>query len=327
MGTVLKRVKKYYYNTESHRFEKLKVPWRTKLLWALGFICAALVIALIIVAMAFEFLDSPKEKKLNQELYRLNEHYAQVNNQLSKMHKQLAEIEERDNQVYRSIFESAPISDSVRYGHPVSKTNSQYRYAKNEEIINEIDKKIGRLQQRIYIQDKSFDTLEMMVKNKEEMLSSIPAIIPVSFKSLNRIASGFGYRIDPIYKTPKLHTGLDFSAPSGSLVYATANGKIELAEFDDGGYGNHVIINHGYGYKTLYGHMIKLKVKVAQSVKRGEVIGWVGSTGKSTGPHLHYEVIRYGNKVNPVHFFFNDLSAETYELLVKKAANTYQSFD
>ena len=166
-----------------------------------------------------------------------------------------------------------------------------------------------------------------LVKNKEQLLACTPAIQPVSNKDLNRIASGFGYRIDPIYKSVKLHAGLDFAAPKGTPIYATANGRVTVAGKTGDGYGNHVVINHGYGYETLYGHMVRVKTRVGQQVKRGEVIGWVGSTGKSTGPHCHYEVHKNGQKIDPVYFFYNDLSPEQYDLLLKKAAAANQSFD
>ena len=159
------------------------------------------------------------------------------------------------------------------------------------------------------------------------MLACTPAIQPVSNKDLSRIASGFGYRIDPIYKSVKLHAGLDFAAPKGTPIYATANGRVTIAGNTGDGYGNHVVINHGYGYETLYGHMVKVKVRPGELVKRGEVIGWVGSTGKSTGPHCHYEVHKNGQKIDPVYFFYNDLSPEQYDLLLKKAAAANQSFD
>jgi murein DD-endopeptidase MepM/ murein hydrolase activator NlpD len=165
------------------------------------------------------------------------------------------------------------------------------------------------------------------VKNKQKMLASIPAIQPVSNKDLKRIASGFGYRIDPIYKTVKYHSGLDFAAPAGTPIYATGDGVVEDASMSDVGYGNHVLINHGYGYKTLYGHMLKIKVKDGQTLKRGDVVGWVGSTGKSTGPHCHYEVSKNGEKVDPVYFFFNDLSPEEFDRMLKIARSGNQSFD
>jgi murein DD-endopeptidase MepM/ murein hydrolase activator NlpD len=187
---------------------------------------------------------------------------------------------------------------------------------------------VNNIQKRIKIQRTSYDTLEHFVKSKQEMLTAIPAIQPLSNKNLERLASGFGYRIDPIYKTPKMHTGLDFTAATGTPIYATGDGTVETAGFDNGGgYGNHVIINHGYGYETLYGHMTKIKTHRGERVKRGQVIGWVGSTGKSTGPHCHYEVIKNGEKIDPVHFFFNDLSASEYERIVRIAASSNQSFD
>jgi murein DD-endopeptidase MepM/ murein hydrolase activator NlpD len=179
----------------------------------------------------------------------------------------------------------------------------------------------------ISAQKKSYNEIDNLLKNKEQLLVSTPAIQPVSNKDLTRVASGFGYRIDPIYKTVKLHAGLDFAAPQGTPIYATANGTVTVAGNTGNGYGNHVVINHGYGYETLYGHMVKVKAKAGQQVKRGEVIGYVGSTGKSTGPHCHYEVHKNGQKIDPVYFFYNDLSPEQYDLLLKRAAAANQSFD
>ncbi|HEY8919917.1 MAG TPA: M23 family metallopeptidase, partial [Chitinophaga sp.] len=180
---------------------------------------------------------------------------------------------------------------------------------------------------RIKSQEKSYTEIDELVKNKQKMLASIPAIQPVANKDLKRIASGFGYRIDPIYKTVKYHAGLDFSAPSGTPIYVTGDGVVEEAALSDVGYGNHVVVRHGYGYKTLYGHMLRTKVKAGQTVKRGDVLGWVGSTGKSTGPHCHYEVMKNGEKVDPVYFFFNDLSPEEFDRMLKIARSGNQSFD
>lgn len=177
------------------------------------------------------------------------------------------------------------------------------------------------------MQRKSYDEVNNLLKNKEKLLAHTPAIQPVSNKDLNRIASGFGYRIDPIYKTTKFHPGLDFAAPQGTPIYATADGNVSTAGNSGNGYGNHVIINHGYGYETLYGHMVRIKTKNGQAVKRGEVIGWVGSTGKSTGPHLHYEVHKNGQKIDPIYFFYNDLTPEQFDLILKKAAASNQSLD
>ena len=196
-----------------------------------------------------------------------------------------------------------------------------------DELIKSITGQVNALAMRAAYQQKSYTDISEMVKNKEQLLAAIPAIQPVSNKDLSRIASGFGYRIDPVYKVTKLHAGLDFAAPIGTPIYATATGIVKEASFNEGGYGNHVVISHGYGYETLYGHMVRIKARVGQKIKRGEVIGWVGSTGKSTGPHCHYEVHKNGTPVDPVYFFYNDLTPEQYDRLLKLASAGNQSFD
>jgi murein DD-endopeptidase MepM/ murein hydrolase activator NlpD len=324
----LKKVRKYFYNTKTLRFEKLEVPLHIKLLRILGFVSAALVTALLIVTAAFYFLDSPKEKKMRQDLVMMQEKYLLLQKQIENLSDNIGDLEERDNSIYRTIFETAPLPDSIRIGKEYSSIDwEQYRFRSTDELIEEVDKEIVSLKHRIQTQKTSYDTLQKMVQSKEKMLASIPAIQPISNKSLDHVASGFGYRIDPIYKTPKMHTGLDFAAAMGTPIYATADGVVEEAGFDNSGYGNHVVINHGYGYETLYGHMVRIKTRRGEKVKRGQVIGWVGSTGKSTGPHCHYEVIRNKQKIDPVHFFFNDLSPTDYERMVKIAAASNQSFD
>ena len=324
----LKRVKKYFYNSDTHRFEKLETSWQAKALRLLGFISAALVTSVIIVSIAFRFLDSPKEKTLRTEISGLREQYTALQTEIDNMNGSIGDLENRDNSIYRSVFESAPLPDSVRIGKTYSSIASgKFAYTPSKELIENIQQGIAVLRHRIGVQQKSYDTLEIFVKAKQKMLTSIPAVQPVSNKNLERVASGFGYRIDPIYKTPKLHTGMDFTAATGTPIYATGDGVISEANYDNGGYGYHVIINHGYGYETLYGHMVKMKCQSGQHVSRGQVIGWVGSTGKSTGPHCHYEVIKNGVKIDPVHFFFNDLSATDYERMIKIAAAGNQSFD
>jgi murein DD-endopeptidase MepM/ murein hydrolase activator NlpD len=324
----LRRVKKYFYNTDTHKFEKLVVSWRVKFLRVLGFLSTSLVTALIIVAITFRFVSSPREKKMTGAVNNLRDQYEQLQGQIAELNTALAELEHRDNNIYRTVFEAAPLPDSVRYGKKYSEIdNRQLAYINPDEMLEQVKDNIAALDNRIHVQQHSYDTLEKMVRSKEEMLRSIPAIQPVSNKTLSHLASGFGYRIDPIYKTAKMHTGLDFAAPLGTPIYATGDGVIEDASYDAGGYGNHVIINHGYGYETLYGHMIRIKVRDGQRVKRGEVIGWIGSTGKSTGPHCHYEVIKNGEKIDPIHFFFNDLSAAEYERMVHIAGANNQSFD
>lgn len=323
-----RRVKKYFYNTDTHKFEKLVLSWQAKLLRVLGFVSAAAVTVLITVAIAFRFIDSPKEKRMSGDVNILRSQYEQLQGQVFRLGMALQELEQRDNGIYRSIFEAAPLPDSIRYGKNYSEIDiRRYAYMKPEEMLMQITGSIASLRNRVDLQRRSYDTLERLVHSKEEMLQSIPAIQPISNKNLSYVASGFGYRIDPIYKMPKMHTGLDFTAPIGTPIYATGNGTISEASYDAGGYGNHVIINHGYGYATLYGHMVKIKARVGQKVKRGEVIGWIGNTGKSTGPHCHYEVIKNDTKIDPIHFFFSDLSAAEYERMVRIAAANNQSFD
>lgn len=319
---------KYYYNTNTLRYEKLETPLRVKLLRVFGFIAAALVTAALISYVAFQFIGSPKEKVLEQQNKAMRDNYNELEDELRSVQQQMKELEKRDNDVYRAIFEANPIPDSARAKELENKLEiAKVERIKDYQLVSSITSTLNNLNSRIAAQKKSYEEVEELVKNKEQLLSHTPAIQPVSNKDLNRVASGYGYRIDPVYKTTKFHAGLDFSAPQGTPIYATADGTVTTAGSTGNGYGNHVIINHGYGYETLYGHMVRVKSRNGQVVKRGEVIGWVGSTGKSTGPHCHYEVHKNGEKINPIYFFFNDLSPEQFDLLLKKAAASNQSFD
>ena len=238
------------------------------------------------------------------------------------------ELLNRDNNVYRSIFESSPIPDSARLKTMENLKEIQLVTGLGEtDLLNTLGTQLNRLSLLVAYQEKSFDDIEAMVKDKQKLLAAIPAIQPVNDKDLTRIASGFGTRIDPVYKVPKFHAGLDFAAPIGTPIYATADGVVTDAGYNSGGYGNRVIIDHGYGYETLYGHMYSIKTRVGAKIKRGEVIGYVGSTGKSTGPHCHYEVHRGGTPVDPVYYFYNDLTPEQYDRLLKLAQTANQSFD
>lgn len=319
---------KYYYNTHTLRYEKLVTPFRVKLLRVFGFIAAALVTSAIISYFAFQFVGSPAEKLLQAQNEELHERYKQLNEQVKSIQQQMAELEKRDNEVYRSIFEAKPIPDSARAeALERQKQIARVEGMKVDELIHSIYASIDNLNARINAQKKSYLELASLVNNKEKLLAATPAIQPVSNQDLSRIASGFGYRIDPIYKTVKFHAGLDFTAPQGTPIYATADGVVKIAGLSDGGYGNYVVIDHGYGYETLYGHMVRIKARRGQRVKRGEVIGYVGSTGKSTGPHCHYEVHKNGQKLDPVYFFYNDLSPQQFDQLLKRAAASNQSFD
>ena len=319
---------KYFYNTNSLRYEKLETPLRVKLLRIFGFLAAAIVTAAIISFFAFRFVGSPNEKLLNLENERLQDKYHQLNDQVKAAQEQMSELVKRDNEVYRAIFEANPIPDSARARALAQEQESaRVENMRSSDLVNSIVNSLNNLGHYINAQKKSYVEIDDLLKNKEKLLVSTPAIQPVSNKDLTRVASGFGYRIDPIYKTVKLHAGLDFAAPQGTPIYATANGTVTVAGNTGNGYGNHVVINHGYGYETLYGHMVKVKARAGQQIKRGEVIGYVGSTGKSTGPHCHYEVHKNGQKIDPVYFFYNDLSPEQYDLLLKRAAAANQSFD
>lgn len=323
----MKKVK-YYYNTHTLRYEKLETPFEIRLLRIIGFLASIVVTSIIIVAIAFQFIDSPKEILLEQQNEALSENYGVLKQRIQQLETQMQDLEKRDNDVYRSIFEAPPIPDSVRLKKmQESKELNLLQTMNDNQLITGLSTQLNRLSMLVSFQYTSLREIEGMIKNKEKLMSAIPAIQPVSNKNLNHIASGFGYRIDPIYKISKFHAGLDFAAPQGTPIYATADGRIKLAEYNAGGYGNHVIINHGFGYETLYGHMIRIKAKVGQSVKRGEVIGYVGSTGKSTGPHCHYEVHKDGQPVDPVYYFYDDLTPEQYDQLLKLAAQSNQSFD
>lgn len=319
---------KYYYNTNTLRYEKLETPLRVKLLRVFGFMAAALVTAGLISYLAFQFIGSPNEKRLGDQNKALRDNYNEMENELKSVQQQMKELEKRDNDVYRAIFEANPIPDSARAKELADKLEAAtVEKIKDNQLVASIIQTLNNLKSRINAQKKSYDQVDELVKNKEELLSHTPAIQPVSNKDLSRIASGFGSRIDPVYKTVKFHYGLDFAAPQGTPIYATADGTVTTAGSTGNGYGNHVIINHGYGYETLFGHMVRVKVTNGQSVKRGEVIGWVGSTGKSTGPHCHYEVHKYGDKIDPIYFFYNDLSPAQFDQLLKKAAASNQSLD
>ncbi|HSZ87436.1 MAG TPA: peptidoglycan DD-metalloendopeptidase family protein [Puia sp.] len=319
---------KYFYNANTLRYEKLETPLRVKLLRLLGFLSAAFVTAIILVSLAYKYFPSVNEKRLLQRNEALNDNYYVLNEKVKKLQDQMGELEKRDNHVYREIFEANPIPDSAR-----AKAMHQQDEIKlvegmdQENLATSIANSLNNISARAAYQTKSYNEIDGFIKNKEQLLACTPAIQPVSNKDLSRIASGFGYRIDPVYKTTKFHAGLDFAAPQGTPIYATANGTVVTAGNTGNGYGNHVVINHGYGYETLYGHMFRVKTRVGQKVKRGEIIGYVGSTGKSTGPHCHYEVHRNGDPVDPVYYFYNDITPEQYDRLLKLASSSNQSFD
>ena len=319
---------KYYYDTKTLSYKRIELNTFDKFKRTLSFLSASAVIGLIMVIVFFQFFDSPKEKRLKSEIENLVVQYDILSKKMTQIDLVLDDIQQRDDNIYRVIFEADPIPSSIRKaGFGGVNRYKDIRNFSNSELVIEVTKKADKLSKQLYIQSKSFDEVIDLAKNKADMLVSIPAIQPIANKDLGRVASGYGYRIHPIYKTRKLHTGMDFTAPQGTPIYATGDGKIAKVRRSRRGYGNHVIIDHGYGYQTLYAHMKKYIVYRGQKVKRGEIIGYVGSTGTSVAPHLHYEVMKNKRKINPVNYYYNDLSPEEYDKMLEISSQNNQSFD
>lgn len=307
-------------------YERVKLSLRDKLLRGLYYLLGSVVFASLVLVLGYLFFDSPKELMLKRE----NEQYAMqlqlLSERVDKLNKVLEDIENRDDNIYRTIFEAEPIPSNVRkVGVGGADRYESLKGFENSQTIIATAQKIDRLSRELYVQSKSFDDVYKMAKNKARMLASIPAIQPISNKDLKRIASGFGFRIHPIYKTWRMHTGIDFTAPIGTPIYATGDGVVEKLKSKMSGYGKVVVINHGYGYESLYAHMSKIIVKPGEKVKRGQVIGYVGNTGRSTGPHVHYEIKKNGKPINPVHFFYQDLTPEEYEKVIEISRRPNQS--
>ena len=319
---------KYIFNAQTLKYEKAVVGWGKRLLNVFMFICASLVFSLIISSIVYNFFDSPKEKILRTELNGMKEQYDVLDKETTRLNAVLDGLQYRDGNIYRVLFESDPIPASVWEAGSggVNKYKNLEKFD-NGDLMIDISKKVDKLKKQMAIQSKSYDEIASLIKGKEQMIASIPSIQPIKNRDLERIASGFGVRIDPIYKVPRAHQGLDFAAPLGTEIYATGDGVVQAVDFSYGGYGNEVLISHGYGYQTRYGHMSRTKAVPGQKVKRGEVIGYVGSTGKSTGSHVHYEVIRGGVPVNPIYFFYNDVTDAMFSKMVERSQSSGQSLD
>lgn len=319
---------KYKFNTKSLTYEKVTVPIRKRVFQVLSYLATGLVFATITIIFAYNYFDSPKEKQLQREIAELTLQFELLNNRMGLVTEVLDDIQERDNNVYRTIFEAEPIPESIRKaGFGGVDRYRELQGFNNSDLMIETSKRLDRISKQLYIQSKSFDEVVKLVKGKTKLLSSIPAIQPISNKDLRHQPGGFGWRTHPIYKTPEFHPGMDFAAPTGTEIYATGDGIIKRADNTAQGYGNHVVIDHSYGYETLYGHMNKFIVKVGQQVKRGQLIGYVGSTGLSTAPHVHYEVHKHGETINPINFYYNDLTPEQYAKLIELSSQSSQSFD
>ena len=319
---------KFFFNPATLKYERVKRPLRKTLGRIFLWLSSSMLFAAGVVFVAYSFFDSPKEKMLKRELVQMKFQYEVLNDKLDHVVAVMEDIQDRDDNIYRVIFEAEPIPGAVRKaGFGGTDRYARLEGYKNSDILIKTTKKLDMITSQLVVQSKSFDDVFEMAKNKAAFLSSMPAIQPVSNKDLKRLSSYFGHRMDPFYKVMKFHEGVDFSAPVGTEIYATGDGKVIEVIKSKRAYGNSVTIDHGFGYETFYAHCEKILVKKGQKVKRGQVIATVGNTGKSTAPHLHYEVKKNKNAIDPINFFFNDLTPEEYELILERSEQPSQAMD
>ena len=321
---------KYYYDSDTLSYRKIeyKKGRKTKILFLslLGMILSGFL--LLIIYLNIPYIETPREKALKRELSNMELQFELLNKKMVQAQTVLSEIEMRDNAIYRVYFEANPISEEQRKaGFGGVNRYKNLEGFDNSNLIISTSKKIDVLTKQIVVQSKSLDEIAGLAEEKEKLLKAIPTIKPVKNEDLTRMASGYGYRSDPFTKARKFHRGMDFTAPRGTPVYATGNGVVKRADRRSSGYGRHVRINHGFGYTSLYAHLYKYVVKRGQKVKRGDLIGFVGSTGRSQAPHLHYEIIKDGKRVNPLNFYYGNLSPEEFAELLKVAGQENQSLD
>lgn len=319
--------KKYYFNPETTNYEEIKTTFTYRLRSFLYHILSGILLGFGFFLLFVTVIKSPDEKALELINRRIEGQYKALEIQTEEMQEILNDLQTRDNNLYRVIYQTEQIPLESRQT-PTNNIDyyNDLRKKTNSEIVVNTAKKINKIKKQLYVQSKSYDELVSLIKSHEKMMAAIPAIQPIANKDLTRIASGFGWRIDPIYRTRRFHSGMDFSAPTGTAIYATGNGTVVYSGWRQG-YGNSITINHGYGYETLYGHMSKLIAQVGQTVNRGETIGLVGNTGKSTGPHLHYEVHLRGKVMDPRNYYFMDLTPEEYDRMIQLSENAGHMFD
>lgn len=307
---------KYKYDPHTLQYQKIELTLNEVLKKIIKYMSVGIIIAGVIILIAYPFIKDISTRKAQEKIEFLESNYQSINAEMDTIVAVLRDLQETDNNLYRVIFETEP------YKNPDLKRANFVEKRTHEDYVIALRERLHKLTSSVVNQSKSFDALIQLALNKEKLLQAVPSIIPIEDKELTRLSSPFGIRNDPIYNVPKMHTGLDFTAPTGSKIYASGDGIIETMEFSSGGYGNHIIINHGFGYKSHYAHLNEFKTKIGKKVKRGELIGLVGSTGKSTAPHLHYEVIKNGNKIDPINFFFSDITPDQYAQMIEKAKNT-----
>jgi len=319
---------KYYYDTETCKYERVRVNKWDVFFNILGFFTISLLMALGLLFAYSKYFDSPKEAQLKKENQELKLYYDYLNEESEKLFSMLEVLQDKDDNIYRVIFEAEPIPSTVRragVGGVDRYKDIKQKGLEKQDLILSVLKKVDNLKKQMYIQTNSYDELFDLASRKEELLAAIPSIQPINNKELNRLASGYGMRTHPILKVRKFHPGVDFSAPQGTHVYATGDGIVKEVKTLFGGYGKYIEIDHGFGFVTLYAHLSGFEVRKGQRIKRGELIGYVGNTGQSTAPHLHYEVRKDNKLVNPVNYFFQDLSPEEYEIILELASRETQS--
>ncbi len=321
---------KYYYDSETLSYKKIEQKKGRKLGIALLSVVGSFLAGFILLLIYLNIpqIETPKEKALKRELQNMQLQYGILNKKMDQVQNVLSNVEDRDNNIYRLYFEANPIPEEQRKaGFGGINRYKDLEGYENSKLIIETNKRMDILSKQLVVQSKSLDEIAALAKEKEKLLASIPAIQPVKNEDLRRIASGYGWRSDPFTKVKKFHYGMDFSAPRGTPVYATGDGVIARADNRATGFGNHIEIDHGFGYRTLYAHLYKYNVKVGEHVKRGDLIGFVGSTGRSQGTHLHYEVFKDGEHINPINFYYGNLSPEEYDRVLEKAQQENQSLD
>jgi murein DD-endopeptidase MepM/ murein hydrolase activator NlpD len=321
---------KYYYDSETLSYRKIEKRKGRKLkifaLSLLGMFLSGFLLLLVYINLPS--VQTPKEMSLQRELNNMELQFELLNRKMNQAQAVLAEVEDRDNNLYRVYFETNPIPEEQRKaGFGGINRYQDLEGFNNSKLIVNTTRNLDILTKQIVVQSKSLDEIAKLAEEKEKLLAAIPAIQPVKNEDLTRMASGFGYRTDPFTKARKFHYGMDFTAPRGTPVYATGDGKVSRADNTATGYGNHVVIDHGYGYESLYAHLYKYNVRAGQKVQRGDIIGFVGSTGRSEAPHCHYEVFKDGERINPINFYYGSLTAEEFAEILKKSQEENQSLD
>jgi len=321
---------KYYYDQKTLSYRKVEINRSAQFRNILAFLLSSIFfgVMVLLILLRSPAINTPTELTQAREISNYKLQFDLLNKKINKLNLVLEDIEQRDNNIYRVLFETNPIPSEVRkagFGG-VNRYESLEGF-ENSDLVIETTKKIEILTKQIVIQSKSLDEIERLASDKEKLLSSIPSIQPIKNNDLTRMASGFGYRTDPFDKSRKMHFGMDFTAPRGTPIYAASDGKVTRADSRSSGYGKHIRIDHGFGYVTLYAHLNKYNVKRNQKVKKGDVIGYVGSTGRSQAPHLHYEVTKDGKKYNPINFYYGNLTPKEFNELLKLSNQENQSLD